>query len=108
MVDIINITSTSQFNQLIKENSVVLVDFWATWCVPCKFFGSNILPQVAKSVDDVAILKVNTDENQELSIQYAISSVPTLIIFKNGDVVEKMAGVQQKQDLINKLEEIKK
>lgn len=106
MVDIIDIETKEQFEKIVRDNEVVLVDFWANWCSPCKFFGKNILPKVAESVENVTILKVDVEQVSELATQYGISTVPTILVFKDKDVVKKYLGIQQKDFLIKELENI--
>ena len=96
-----------QFDQIVRDNEVVLVDFWANWCAPCKFFGKGILPKVAEVVDDISIIKVDVEKQPELSTQFGISTVPTILIFKNKDVVKKYLGIQQKDILEKDINDIK-
>ena len=85
----------SQFTELINQDKPTLVDFFATWCGPCKVQGP-ILEDVKKRVGDKAnIIKIDIDQNQELARQYNVQSVPTLIMFKNGEAVWRTVGVQQ-------------
>ena len=107
MVDIIDIETKEQFDQIVRDNEVVLVDFWANWCAPCKFFGKGILPKVAEVVDDISIIKVDVEKQPELSTQFGISTVPTILIFKNKDVVKKYLGIQQKDILEKDINDIK-
>ena len=95
----------SDFNKLIQENKPTLVDFFATWCGPCKVQGP-ILEDVKKRVGDKAnILKVDIDQNQELAMQYRVQSVPTLIMFKNGEAVWRAVGVQHADLLEQKIKD---
>lgn len=95
----------SDFNKLIQEAKPTLVDFFATWCGPCRMQGP-ILEEVKKRVGDNAnILKVDIDQNQALAAQYNVRSVPTLILFKNGEAIWRGVGVQQADDLEAKLRE---
>ncbi len=88
-------------NELISKG-VYLVDFYAEWCGPCK-----MLAPVLESVSDkVNIIKVNVDEHQELAIKYGVMSIPTLIVFKDGNIVKQMMGFRSKEQLLKELENI--
>ncbi|MDE6928221.1 MAG: thioredoxin [Muribaculaceae bacterium] len=98
----------SEFNDLINQNKPTLVDFFATWCGPCKM-QSPILEQVKASVGDGAnIIKIDIDNNEDLAMRYNVRSVPTLILFKNGEAVWRTVGLQQADLLIGKLKEYEK
>lgn len=91
----------SKFNELINSDTPVLVDFFATWCGPCKTM-SPILDEVAKQVQGKAkIIKVDVDKNQQAATAYQVRGVPTLILFKNGQQLWRQSGVVQASDLIN-------
>ena len=95
----------TDFNQLIQEDKPTLVDFFATWCGPCKMM-SPILEQVKERVGDKAnVLKVDIDNNRMLAGRYRVQSVPTLILFKNGEAVWRAVGVQQEDVLVAKIYE---
>lgn len=89
----------NSFNSLINSGKPVLVDFYADWCSPCKMMAP-ILKQVAEEMgDEVKIIKVNVDKNQQASAVYGIRSVPTLMVFKDGDVKWRNSGVMQADQL---------
>lgn len=94
--------NNENFSKEVKESSkVVLIDFYADWCGPCKMM-SPIIDEIAKEVDDrVKICKLNVDESQNIAIEYNVMSIPTLIIFKNGIMVNNVVGLRQKQEILN-------
>ena len=102
----VNIFSDDNFKTEVLESNVpVLVDFWAPWCGPCKMQGP-IVEDLAKDFEgkNVKIGKMNTDENPNTPGSYHIMSIPTLMIYKNGEVAEQMVGVHDKATLAAKLE----
>lgn len=89
------------FDSIINENRPVVVDFHAVWCGPCKT-QSPILKQVAEELGErVKVIKIDVDQNQMIASRYQIQSVPTLMIFKNGEIKYKQAGVHTKSQLIS-------
>lgn len=91
----------SKFNELINSEVPVLVDFYATWCGPCKTM-SPILDEVAKQVQGKAkVIKVDVDKNQQAAAAYQVRGVPTLILFKNGKQIWKQSGVVPANELVN-------
>ena len=97
--------SLGEFEKILSENTLVMVDFFATWCGPCQMF-SPIVEQVEDKYDgDLTVVKVDIDENSDIAEKYTIQSVPTTILFKNGEVVERVSGMLslgQCSDLIDK------
>lgn len=93
------------FDAAIAEG-VTLVDFWAPWCGPCKM-QLPILESVVTKVDGPTIAKVNVDENATIAAKFGVRSIPTLIIFKDGEVVEQLTGLQQEAGLVDALAAVK-
>ena len=93
--------------EVLKSDKVVLVDFWAPWCGPCQVMGPIIDDLAVELKDDFKIGKVNVDENQQISQRYNIMAIPALMIFKDGEIVKQMAGVQDKETLKTSLENAK-
>jgi len=95
----------SDFNEIINSEKPTLVDFFAEWCGPCKMLSPIIESAKSKLGDDVTILKVDVDKNPEVAKQYGIRGVPTLILFKKGDIEWRRSGVMMEQDLVDKVKE---
>lgn len=93
-----------EFNEILGKHEVVFVDFFATWCGPCKMLG----PEIEKLADEmegkVPVLKVDVDKEQGLAFQYQIQSIPTLLVFKNGQVVERSMGYQPYPKLVQMIQ----
>ena len=95
---IIDLTKENFKAEITKSDKLVLVDFWAVWCGPCQMMAP-ILHELEAEMPDVQIGKVNVDEQMDLARQFRVVSIPTLIIFKNGQEVQRMVGVTSKEEL---------
>lgn len=96
---LLNLANTNDFNTIIKENDNVLVDFYATWCGPCRMLGP-VLEEVSEELPELTILKVNVDEHQALAAQFGITAIPTMIEFKKGNRANLFKGYLSKEDLV--------
>lgn len=92
-----------KFNEMINGELLTLVDFFATWCGPCKMMHPILEQLKEKMGDDIRILKVDVDKNEALSMQYRIQSVPTLMLFKKGEMIWRQSGAMSLNDLMLKI-----
>ena len=99
---VVTITKENFENEVLKSDKPVLLDFWATWCGPCRMV-SPIVDEIANERDDIKVGKINVDEQGELSMQFRIVSIPTLIVMKNGEVANKVVGAMPKEEILNLL-----
>ena len=95
----------SNFEEEVKKSDIpVLVDFWAPWCGPCRKISSIVDELAAELEGKVKVVKVNTDENLKTTQEFSISGIPSILIFKKGEAVERLVGLMQKSQLISNLE----
>ena len=95
---ITNITKENFEAEVLKSEKPVLVDFWATWCGPCKMIGP-VIEEIANEHPEIKVCKINVEEEGELSIKHGVMSIPTLMIFKNGEIAQTAIGYRPKEEI---------
>lgn len=95
----LNITKNNFEEEVINSEKTVLLDFWAGWCGPCRMV-SPIVDEIAKERPDIKVGKINVDEEQELASSFQIMSIPTLVVIKNGKIVNQSTGTKPKRDIL--------
>lgn len=98
----ININKDNFHNEVMNSEKPVLLDFWASWCGPCRMVVP-IVEQIAEERSDIKVGKINIDEEPELATQFGIMSIPTLMVIKNGEVVTKAVGARPKDSILSML-----
>ena len=103
MADVFQVTDDSFQAEVIESENPVLVDFWAPWCGPCRMVAP-VLEEIADERPELRIAKLNVDENQQTAAQFEVLSIPTLILFRNGQIAKKVIGAYPKKRLEAELE----
>ncbi len=97
------IATNTSFDELLADEKLVIVDFWATWCGPCRMISPLLDEIEAEMPDQVSVVKVNVDDADEIAMRYRIMSIPTLLFFKNGQMVDKSVGALPKNALVDRI-----
>ena len=105
MSDLVNVTDTNFQAEVIESEQPVLVDFWAPWCGPCRVVAP-VLEEIAAERSDLRVVKLNVDENQQTAAQFGVLSIPTMILFKNGQAAKTIIGAYPKKKLEAELEPV--
>ena len=101
-MSVIAVTKDTFAQEVLGSDKTVLVDFWASWCGPCRML-SPVVDEVAQERPDVKVCKVNIDDEQALAVEYGVMSIPTLMVFQNGKVVQTSVGVVPKAKILSML-----
>ena len=95
---IINVTTDTFDHEVLKSEIPVMVDFWAPWCGPCRMVGPIMEELAADFAGKAKVCKINVDEEQDLAAQFRVMTIPTVCVFKNGEIVDKSIGAKSKED----------
>ena len=97
------VATNTNFDELLEDGKLVIVDFWAVWCGPCRML-SPLLDEVEEEMaDKITVVKVNVDDADEIAMRYRIMNIPTLLFFQNGQLVDKSVGAMPKNLLVDKI-----
>lgn len=103
---VLEITKENFEAEVLKSEKIVLLDFWASWCGPCRMV-SPIVDEIAEEMPEIKVGKVNVDEEGELALKFQVMSIPSLFVFKNGEIVEQSVGAKPKNQIIDMIEKAK-
>jgi len=104
--NVLELTDSNFESEVIKSDKPVVVDFWAEWCMPCRMLAPTIDDLAREFGGKVKVGKVDTDSNRDVSVKYNISAIPTVMIFKDGQIVRKFVGVTQKKEFVSELQKL--
>lgn len=96
---VLHLTKENFESEVMQSDKPVFIDFWADWCGPCQMVAP-VIEEISNEVTDVKIAKVNVDEEMELAQKYSVMSIPTMVLIKNGEVVNTTVGAQPKEDIL--------
>lgn len=92
--------------EVLASGKPVVIDFWATWCGPCRVLGPTVEEVAEEYADKAIVAKCNVDDCEDISMKYGIRNIPTLVFIKNGEVMDRTVGVVSKQDIVSRIEKL--
>ena len=101
-MEVLTITGDNFEQEVLQSDKPVLLDFWASWCGPCRMLSPTI-DEIAEEHPEIKVCKINIDDEAELAIRHGVMSVPTLMIFKNGEIAQTAVGVRPKDEILDLL-----
>lgn len=106
MAAVLEVNAENFRQEVLESDLPVVVDFWAEWCVPCRMIAPVVERLAERYAGRLKVAKLNVDANQDLAIEYQVMSIPTLLFFKNGQVVDRIVGAVGEQAIVRKVEEL--
>ena len=100
------VINDANFAEVLASGKPVVIDFWATWCGPCRVLGPTVEEVAEEYADKAIVAKCNVDDCEDISMKYGIRNIPTLVFIKNGEVVDRTVGVVSKQDITSRIEKL--
>ncbi|MHB9024133.1 MAG: thioredoxin [Armatimonadota bacterium] len=104
MANVLEVTVDNFETEVLQATTPVLVDFWAPWCGPCRAVAPMLDAISAEQQGKVKIVKVNVDENQQLAVRFGVQAIPTLIVFKNGNAVDRIVGLVPREEILRRID----
>ena len=100
------VINDANISEVLASGKPVVIDFWATWCGPCRVLGPTVEEVAEEYADKAIVAKCNVDDCEDISMKYGIRNIPTLVFIKNGEVVDRTVGVVSKQDITSRIEKL--
>lgn len=104
--DMAKVINDANIAEVLASGKPVVIDFWATWCGPCRVLGPTVEEVAEEYADKAIVAKCNVDDCEDISMKYGIRNIPTLVFIKNGEVVDRTVGVVSKQDIVSRIEKL--
>lgn len=104
--DMAKVINDANIAEVLASGKPVVIDFWATWCGPCRVLGPTVEEVAEEYAGKAIVAKCNVDDSEDISMKYGIRNIPTLVFIKNGEVVDRTVGVVSKQDIVSRIEKL--